>query len=398
MIQFFYFTRNVTITRKDHELKFDGITGEELPVDKIYFSTPSDFRAHVEHLKPHDVIHPFPAQHLLEHPDFPVDIGFGELEEKLARFKGQGEVKIAIINAISRGIGDYLMGMKAFKIWHHRASEFLQGTKLTVTFFQFDPFRLAEITYQHMNKIDHLHRLPEKASLLGEQDAYIDFGDLLAREGFDSMPMIDFFLKAFSINPESVESPQKNVDFDILPENKRNIGRIFSAIRSKGRPILLFHRTSTSPIREMNPAKARQVIAKIIEKTDYFVVSADGLDYQNKRFIDLKEHSTCLNDLAAIISNCDHVLSVDTCVYHFASASKIPATVLFTSIEPELRTAYYPLTKSIMLEEPDGLLYGKHKESTDPDEQKLETDHLKMLWDRLDTDDLIRNLPNVMLH
>lgn len=404
MIQFFYFTNTVRMQRKDHESLFEGITNNELPVDKIYFSTPYDFFAHIEHLKQqigdraYEVIHPFPADHLMGLPDFPVDIGFGSLEEKLTPLKGKAEVKIAILNAISRGIGDYLMGMRAFEHWYERVCGFLEGTKVSISFFQFHPLRVVEITYSHFNKIKDLRRLPEKASLLMEHDAYIDFGDLLAKEGFDAEPMIDFFLKGFSIDPTTVADKDKRIKFEILPESVQNVQRIMKAIRSKGRPVLLFHRSSTTPIRQMSPVRARQMIAEIIKKTDYFVASVDGLDYQNDRFVDLSPHSTCLNDLAAIISQVDGLITVDTCLYHFADAFSTPSVVLFTSINPDLRTRYYPTVRSIMLEDPDGPVYGKHKESVLPEERQAQAEHVERLWDKLDVDTVLNKLKEITLH
>lgn len=405
MICFFYFTQDITITHKEHNgftyrHCFEGVKDtNEISVNKIYFSTPSDFYNQISYLKKQvgdkELMFAIDPNMISCMEEYPKHIGFGNLVENLEQFKGQSEIKIGIVNAMSNAVGDHLIGMRAFEIWHNRVCEILPGTKVTISLFQLNPHKLSDITKLWADKINALYMLPNNTSRLIEQNAFIDLGTLLLREGFDTEHMIDFFLKALSIDPNSVVPEEKRMKYLVNDDTKERVKKMMRAIRTKNRPILLFHHKSTAPIREIEDWRARKMIGEIIKNSDYFVISACGLDYQNSRFLDVSLHSSSLDEFAAIISEADAVVTVDTCTYHFADAFSIPTVVLFSSIDPELRSKYYPYVKSVMYEEKDGKLFGKHKASIDPDDLKKELEYLSGLWDKIDVKDILVKLEEV---
>lgn len=405
MICFFYFTQNITITHKEHDgftysHCFNGIEStEKIPINRIYFSTPSDFYNQMNNLKKQvgnkDLMFAIDPKMISDMDGYPKHIGFSKLEECLDQFKGTPEMKIGIVNAMSNAVGDHLIGMRAFEIWHNKICEMLPGTKVTIALFQLNPHRLADITKLWANQINSLYMLPNNTGRLMEQNAFIDLGTLLLREGFDTEHMIDFFLKALSIDPNSVPPEEKRMKYVVSEDTMARVTKMMRAIRTKGRPILLFHHKSTAPIREIEDCKARQIIRDIINNSDYFVISACGLEYQNSRFLDVSSHSMTLDDFAGIISQVDGIVTVDTCTYHFADAFSIPTVALFSSIDPELRSKYYPYVKSIMYEDKDGMLFGKHKAATDPDDVKRELDYLSGLWDKIDVNEILGKLAEV---
>jgi len=405
MICFFYFTQDITITHKEHDgftyrHCFEGIQNtNEVPINRIYFSTPSDFYNQMSHLKKQigekDLMFAVDPKTISSMEGFPKHIGFGNLSECLEQFKGQPELKIGIVNAMSNAVGDHLIGMRAFEIWHDRVCEMLPGTKVTISLFQLNPHKLADITKLWADKINALYMLPNNTGRLIEQNAFIDLGTLLLREGFDTEHMIDFFLKSLSIDPDSVAPEEKRMKYLVSDDTKERVEKMMCAIKTRKRPILLFHHKSTAPIRELEDWRARQMIGEIIKNSDYFVISACGLDYQNSRFLDVSLHSLSLDEFAAIISQVDAVITVDTCTYHFADAFSIPTVALFSSIDPELRSKYYPYVKSVMYENKVGKLFGKHKASTDPDDLKKELEYLSEIWDKIDVKDILGKLEEV---
>lgn len=405
MICFFYFTQDITITHKEHDgftykHCFEGIKDtNEIPVSKIYFSTPSDFYNQMSILKNQagekEFMFAIDQNIISSMEGYPKHIGFDNIANNLEQFKDQSELKICIVNAMSNAVGDHLIGMKAFEIWHNRICEMLPKTKITISLFQLNPHRLAEITKTWSDKINALYMLPNSTNRLMEQNAFIDLGTLLLREGFDTEHMIDFFLKSLSIDPNSVPPEEKRMKYLVNNDTKEKISKIMRAIRTKNRPILLFHHKSTTPIRQLEDWRAKQMIGDIIKESDYFVISACGLDYQNSRFLDISAHSLSLDDFAAIISEVDAILTVDTCTYHFADAFSIPTVVLFSSIDPELRCKYYPYVKSIMYESKDGKLFGKHKESPDPEDLKKELKYLSDIWDKINIKEILVKLEEV---
>jgi hypothetical protein len=404
MICFFYFTQDITIRHKEHDgfcytHCFEGVqTNDNVPINKIYFSTPSDFfnqMANIKKQSEKDIMFAVDPKTISSLDGFPKHIGFGNIEENIEQFKHLPEIKIGIVNAMSNAIGDHLIGMKAFETWHKRLSELLPNTKIRIALFQLSPHRLADITRLWADKIDSLYMLPNSSSRLFEQNAYIDLGTLLLRDGFDTENMMDFFLKSLSVDPNTVAPEDKRIKYQVSEETLPQIQKIMRAIRSKGRPVLLFHRTATAPIREIEEKRARKLIAEIIKKSDYFVISAEGLDYQNSRFMDVGPHSISLDHFAGIISQVDGIITVDTCTYHFADAFGVPTVALFSTIDPELRSKYYPYVVPVMYETRDGKLFGKHKASVDPDELKKELEYLSTLWDKIDVDDLLNKLKEV---
>src|SRR5690606_24475607 len=114
----------------------------------------------------------------------------------------------------------------------------------TISLFQLNPHRLADITKLWADKINSLYMLPNNAGRLMEQDAFIDLGTLLLREGFDTEHMIDFFLKALSIDPSSIPPEEKRMKYLVSDDTMDRVKKMMKAIRSKGRPILLFHHKS----------------------------------------------------------------------------------------------------------------------------------------------------------
>jgi ADP-heptose:LPS heptosyltransferase len=403
MIIFFYFENTIKITHNEfgfsYEHKFEKVVKTEdqgIPFDKVYFSTPSDFRNHMENIKKQvgdkggdvHIVHP---PKIVERKEFPKHIGFQNIDA-FDEFKGKPKIKIAVLNAMSNALGDHLIGMQAFDYWQEKVREYLPGTQVDISLYQLNPYRVGPVTKQWHPKFNQIFMLPNRVSRLVEYDAFIDLGSLLLRDNFDTQPMIDFFYEAMSIDPKTVPDERKRIKYQLNEETVEMAKKIFNNIRALGRPILMFHHTSTSPIRGMSNGRAKQFISKIIKETDYFVVSACGLDYQNKRFMDIKRYSKTFDDFATLISLVDAIITVDTSTYHVADAFDIPTVALFTTINPEFRCKYYPHVESIMLEEEDGKLYGRHKMSKEEKIAREEVAYVEEKWANLEVSDIIEAL------
>lgn len=400
MICFFYVTQNMTLSQKENGVVYDhafenSFIDDTLFFDKTYFTTPSNFFAHYNTLKnklgdkAEGLMVPIDQSFISSVEGFPTHIGFDNLELQLRKFKGKQEVKIAILNGMSNAIGDHLIGMQAFDHWYKTVTELLPESKIIISFFQLTPQKLAPITRQWADKIDHLYVLPSNTHRLMDQDAFVDLGGLLARDGFNTEHMFDFYLKALSLDPKRFDDSTKRIKYQLPEQPLKQIQQVMDAIRSKGRPILLFHHTSTTAFRQMDKERSKKFVAEIIEKSEYLVVSADGLDYQNERFIDISRFSISLDHFASIISEVDAIITVDTLTYHLADAFNTPTVVLFTSVDPNLRAKYYPHVEGIMYEEKDGPLYGLHNKHFITEE---DLKHLDQLWDKLDVDEILQKL------
>ncbi len=405
MIIFFYFEKTVRVIQKEYgysyEHKFEKIKNNEdgsgISYDQIYFSTPSDFRNHLNNIKKQvgkdageiKIVHP---PKIVTQPQFPKHIGFQDLEDVLDEFKGRPTLSVAVLNAMSNALGDHLIGMQAFDYWQEQVRKMLPGTQVDISLYQLNPYRVGSITKQWHPKFSKVFMLPNRLSRLVQHDAFVDLGTLLLREEFDTQPMIDFFYQAMSIDPATVPVENKRIKYQRKEETVAKIDKVFKNIRALGRPILLFHPTSTSPIRGMSPAKSRKFVREIIKNTDYFVVSACPLDCPNKRFLNISQRSESFEDFCTIISMVDAIVTVDTSTYHISDAFDIPTVVLFTTINPKYRSAYYPHVEGIMLEEEDGKLYGRHKISKKEAVAAEEIAYVDQKWEDLKTSDILEAL------
>ena len=405
MIVFFYFTQPVNSNRIEHnrqlQYKFEASSKDDeiMSFDKIYFSTPSDFQKHVKSIeqaykeKSKDIIRIMKPDYVVENSDFPKNIGYKEsLEKELEEFKGKKTVRLGILNAMSNALGDHLIGMQAYDVWQERVREILKDSEVKIDFFQLSPIHMGPITKRWHEKFNEIYTLPNRFSKLVELDAYIDLGALILNEDFDKKPMIDFYFQALSIDSNSVSEESKRNKFKPSDKSLSKIKRVFGEIRKKKRPILLFHRQSTNDIRTMREPEARQLIKKIMDETDYFVVSATPTEFFNDRYLDISDFSSNLEDFIAIISESDAMVTVDTCSYHFGDAFNIPTVALFTSIDPELRTKYYPYVESVMLEKSGGMIYGKHHTSTNPEIKLQQIRYTDELWRSLNASEVVEKL------
>lgn len=409
MIIFFYFLKPINVHQNEfgfqYQHKFDAVpklVDKKVPFDSIYFSTPSDFHNHVEKIKTQygeemaEQIRIVEPPKIIEHPEFPHHIGFYKSWDKMIsevkqKYPGNGKLSLALSNGMSNAIGDHLIGMSAFTYWREKLIKDLDR-EIDISFYQLNPYRVAPVTKQHSGKYQHIYMLPNRLMRFMEHDLFVDLGTLLLRENFGTQPMIDFFFEALSINPNDVPPEAKRNQFKVLPEINAKLDNIFRVIRSKKRPILLFHRTSTSPIRHMSDERARRMIADIIKESDYFVVSADRLEYQNARFMDLSQYSPDLDNFAGIISKVDGIATVDTSTYHISDAFSVPTVSMFTTINPDYRIRYYPYNQPIELEKEGGKLYGRHKADKDEKKAREEIAYVDQMWDRVTASMILEKL------
>jgi len=406
MLKFFFFTEDIKVQYNEFGYTYEHLfekteNAENVPFGSVYFSTVSDLTNHANNIKRQfgdkydEAIRIIENEKVMSHNEFPVDIGFKDnLEVALKPFKGRKiPLKVAIINAMSNAIGDHLIGMRAFDYWTEKVEEHL-GVPVEVTFFQLNPMRMGPITAQR-SQLKNIFILPNKLPRLTFHDAYIDLSSLILRETFNHQPMVDFFMEAMSIPPESVPDERKRIKFSYDPAKVAQIDHIMKVVRSKhkNRPILLFHHKATSAVREMTGERARRIVKEILDKTDYFIVSAEELEFQHERYLNVNRFSRqSLFNFAAIIDKVDAVITVDTSTYHFADAFSKPTVALFTTIEPDFRVRYYPLVESVMLETKDGENYGLHKSYVEPELIAKQVQYTDTLWKKLDIDDVIDRL------
>ncbi len=416
MMIFFCFKEDVVITmpRGDNRIyryDFKGIQEYiddtdkiHIPLNKIYFSTPSDFQRHrtsLEKIDQLEILAALPADSISSMKKFPIHLGFGNLKEKIEPLLGKDKIRILIANAMSNALGDHLIGMTALNIFYNRITKIVDPNKLEINLFQLDPKRMLSITKQRKKTYNKVFSLPNNVETLLSHDALLDLGALLLYDNFDEQPLIDFFLEALSIDKNSVSPSEKRIKYKLNKLSKKRIDKVFKkVIKNNNKPTVLFHSKSTTPIRSISNQTASKMIAEIAKKTNWNIVSALKLNFNHPNFFDISEYSKNIDDFASIVAKVDKIITVDTFTYHLADAFNTPSVVLFSSIEPEKRIKYYPYVKGIMLEKKGGMLYGNHKffgptEKKTKELEKSKLEYIKNLWNRVEIPQVIDLLHSI---
>ena len=347
---------------------------------------------------------PIHSKNISNISEFPKQIGFsackgGKFDEIFKEFIEKGEISIAITNAMSNALGDHMIGMKALKNFREELSKYIPNDKIIINLFQLSPDRLRPITQQWEGVWQQIFIMPSKLNILVAHDAMIDFGGLLTYENFGNQSLMDFFEDAFSTKGLKISPERRRMSYTPDQSSKEKINSLMKIVRRKanGRKIVLYHHLSTTPIRSIPNSLAKIHVEEIINKSDFFVVSALGIDFENDRFLNLNNYSKGIDEFASIISECDGVITVDTLALHLSDVFSKPTVAIFSGIDPEKRCSDYPFVKSISLEKEGGLLKGQHKIEFHLPCALEKIEHSKKLFKSLNIEEVISKLKNLGL-
>ena len=401
MLAFFHATEDVPLVTNyegflyEHDIKGSPNNGS-IPIDKIYVTTPDDFLRILKYSE--DVLKNPNLFRIINPKDIkntlPVNLNSKkDLAKTLGDLKSNNEINIAITNGFSNAFGDNLIGMKALNLLKKELTKYFDEDKINFILLQLNPAKLHPINSKNPCKT---FVLPIPLSHLKSCDAYYDFGSLLLMNGFSELPMIDFFIKELSVGDIAPE--HKRMEYPLTPESLKITNMLMKHVRKKAkkRPILMFHQSSSSIIRSIDEKNYIRLVNEIIKESDYFVVTTIKTNFKHKRFMCLNKFSTSIDDFAAIISQMDKIVTVDTVTYHLADVFDVPTVVLFTGIEPDVRCNYYPNVKGLSLVDKDSPFYGKHKsdklDQSDQEMAKKTQSEIKKIWSNLSANYFLKEL------
>jgi len=267
------------------------------------------------------------------------------------------------------GIGDNIVGMTALNIFYDRLMNYFKEVDIGV--FTLRPRGLPVLKQETI--VNEIYLMPSPTELLFSYDAYVDLSRMTGWPIF-KQEMVDFYLQAMSIDPASVPKKEKRCFVKINEKVARELDPIIKALRVSGRKLLLFHPLSSSEIRSIPKKFINKYLHRILEITDYLVVSLLDLPFKHSRFISLAHVSKQgFDHYAYLVSQMDAIITVDTATYHIADGFAIPTVVLFTSVPPEHRISYYPFEKGILIGGKDGKpVFYKHASEKEEDVKQIE--------------------------
>lgn len=438
-MEFFFLSEPVDTTINFHDgssvrvavpkLEEQYLTAGNIPHSSIYCSTPACLENLAKTLmsngKKSDIIRTFSKpvkKSIFETPNFPIIISnfnnledggmdgtrrtikntdFVPLEEKIKTKLAKESFSIGVINGMGTGLGDSVMGIRALQILHDKLSQHFASVSITLYQTPYAFSSTKNSLYLQEKIVSNIVPLPVTLERMFTHDAIVDLSTMLNRENFNSVPMIDFFLGDFGIDPTAVPDADKQNFVKINEQVASRNALIFDTLKgsSLNGKIMLVHPVASVPARTVPTEVLKKIIKTIVTKTEYTVVIANTVSsdikalkrYAGKdadRIVDVSAYAKTFDELSYAISRADYLLTVDTCTYHIANSFGIPAHVIFTNIEPSLRTKYYNNVESTLLcGQKTNKIWNKHV-TYEPEDLKF----AESLWQKLDCYELIQKV------
>ena len=300
--------------------------------------------------------------------------------------------RIAIINGVGTGIGDTLIGITALSIVNNVISEYLDPS-FEIIYSPSQHKKLSPI-FNNSNLVKEFHASPLTLKQLLSFDSIIDTGGMAHRPEFYEMPVIDYFLTIFGLDPELIENSIKRnkLKLDTIPED---LDEQLKKIRNNnpGKKLILLHPRTSSDLKNI-PDKYVERIVSYLKACDKYVVLADEpiKTNNNSLITDISEYANSFANLSHLISQVDGILTADTCIYHIADCFNIPSVAWFTSYDPDIWTRYYPTVSGVLLDGAKELGFLNCYKFNQTDEHLME---IKNLWDNMDIKKSLSLLDNL---
>jgi SAM-dependent methyltransferase len=283
-------------------------------------------------------------------------------------------LRFVLVNGVGTMIGDTLIGAAAVEIAIRRVRNALGPVEVHAG-LGWNARPGTENIFQRCPVISVVHHHALTVEQLRGFDAYWDFSELLAMEGYDTLPLIDFYLNSLGIDHASVASAEKIPPLRLPPAIVADAKAMLDPCR--GRPVLLIQGQASTPLRSMPDIFMAELIGDVLRETDTCVLltqpSPVGMRIEDEeRAIRLDAWCQGSTDrYLALVSQIDMLISIDSLAIHAAAAAKIPGVAIFTTLDPHLRLAYAPTLTGLLIPGATGLkTWGKHKADANwPDEQ-----------------------------
>lgn len=325
-------------------------------------------------------------QKILAKDEFPIALGNPELEENVCSFETllknsslKDPVRIGVISPYGRNLGDTVMFFSVIRQYKKIAADLGREIEIHLV----NPVLTYDVrpTYESFGYFDSIKEFPCHIDWFSGIDAYVDFVRPHLR--YD-IPWVDSLFELSGIPPETVPDQNKRISFDLGDNADGLLDDEWEKLRSKvNKPIIIFHRESTTQIRTMPGKDYFRLLKDFLETSDYHFVSLTPIKFDHPRFTDLSYLSTNFRAYVKLISLADGFISVDTSLYHFADAFDVPGVVIFTSQPPDRFSKFYPFVKGFQIE--GGEKLDLKSWSNDP----ADIEYSDSLWSKLDSEMLI---------
>lgn len=246
-----------------------------------------------------------------------------------------------VINGMGVTLGDSIIGLTALTAIRHAYPQ----ARFVVYRPELSPPYVEQLYALATDKVAETRPLPWPLADIPADETRIDMGNHLFWPGFMSLPMIDFFLGALGVPPESVPSTSKAnrwlqmLELPCLPEVWR------------GQPYVLFCPTASTPIRSIPQPVRTALVSRLFEHFGLPVLGFGPVEHPH--YVDVTAISTSTANFLTWFRHARYVLTSDTAAVHIAAGFDVPTTAFFTTIAPELRVRDYPHCQPVTLNLPE---------------------------------------------
>ena len=246
-----------------------------------------------------------------------------------------------VINGMGVTLGDSIIGLTALAAIQHAHPQ----VHFVVYRPELSPPYVEQLYALAAGKVADIRPLPWPLADIPSDETRIDMGNHLFWPGFMSLPMIDFFLGALGVLPESIPAANKAnrwlqmLELPHLPKAWRD------------QPYVLFCPTASTPIRSIPQPVRAALVSRLFERFDLPVLGFGPVDHPH--YVDIAATSASTAHFLAWIRHARYVLSSDTAAVHVAAGFDVPTTAFFTTIAPELRVQDYPHCQPVTLNLPE---------------------------------------------
>lgn len=276
-------------------------------------------------------------------------------------------LRVALINGVGTMLGDTLVGTSALEIACRVLAE-CGVEKPEVHAIQ--AWNTRPGTEDIMARCPAVTRTQAHSiplDQLREFDAHWDFSHLLKMEGYDTRPLIDFYLNQFGIDP-AIVNPAAKLPALRLPTGIAAEAKALLDERRAGRKVVLVQGAASTPLRSMPDRFLVALIEKMASETDACLLLTqplpEGLSaHARARIVHLEEWCRGSTDrYFSLVVSVNAIISVDTVAIHAAMAAGLPGVAIFTTLPPELRLAYAPALTGLLIPDARNLAtWGQHK-------------------------------------
>ncbi|MGD2031753.1 MAG: glycosyltransferase family 9 protein [Gammaproteobacteria bacterium] len=272
---------------------------------------------------------------------------FRAIDNQVMKLKGDGVVRLAILNGFGTGLSDTLVGLTAFREVRKRIQTAGIGELDVEMWVRPSGYDSALAVTSMHGGVDRVKMLPMPIDAFLTLDGYWDLGGLVDRPTVNTRCTVDFFLELMGIDPTAVPRNEKRNRLSLSIPVVKEVG---DALRDRTRRYVILHPIGGSLERNMPAEVFRELCTRLVRETDMDVASLVPLPNMHPRHVDLSELSSRgFEQYCALIKNAAGLVTVDASAYHVADAFSVPTVAIFSMVNPELRARYYPNVECIVL-------------------------------------------------